>query len=193
MNPMFRNISQAVHFSYVMQAYSATPMSQMAVMVERARKETGIEDCQRSRIDTDGMNAQEIHIECSRIRDKVRAYLCTINWLAMEARFQTNPTQRQAAIINLAQALRKTIDADELLLLELMTRHYLPEEQRKGFSLRDIAKRFGISKDRTLRITKALEQQINLHEQQAFEALRRNFEDVGLVDRRAFVREEQSV
>lgn len=178
MEPIFKNTSQCVHFAYIFQAYSGTASSLAVKSV--------IRDLGHSGIDFGGMTPTEIHAQCTQIRDKVRAFLCQLHWIALEAKFQTGEAAREKAIVAMSEHLVTVVDGDRELIKVLAYRHYLPMcEGIPGNSVRAIAQHFGVSKDRVHRMTKLVERHVKQQEDEAFEALRERFEDSVWIGRQA--------
>lgn len=189
MQPIFRNVSQAVHFSYTIEAYPVSQGSALDRLVCRVAIEMGERSGKsQSGINFDGMAPMEMHLECSKIRHAVRAYLPDIEACAMEARFATIVMTRSAAIRAVAAHAAKTMLLDHPLVLALTYRHYQPIERRdKDWSLRAIGQEYGVSKDMACRTAKRIESVVDRLEEQAFANLAKHLDKEELIARESEV------
>lgn len=85
MRPIFNTTAQAVHFSFLIQAYEASPESQMGKMMRRAAEE--VDGTHRSTVHLDGLNPLEIRGQCALIRGAIAHQLPKPEADAMRARY----------------------------------------------------------------------------------------------------------
>lgn len=169
---IFQTTGQAVHFSYVIQAYDASPQSQMAIIMRNAIRQIGMRG---SSIDFGGLSPLEVRGQCAMIRACVRSHLRPIEACALEARYSSDRDTKRLAIRELAETYAPVIGINPSLALALMWRQHIDQTRRKDFTLRAIAKDYGTSKDTVHRAAKALNDHLHLLEGLALSNLHARF------------------
>ena len=164
----FRDTSQAVHFAYMIDAYPAGPVSEVARAVPAPR----------SRVDFGGLSAAEVRVECQRIRQSVKSTLPPLELAAIEARFSPGLDGKLAGLWKIAAHLADKLEADPTIMESIALRHY----QAQPWSMRELAAKHGVSKDRILRLVKRMEREVRAIESQAFAKLQKQFESNELVE-----------
>lgn len=175
---IFKDASQAVRFSFMIEAYPSAPASAMQRAMNTASRSAG-KDRRRAGVDFSGMTGGEMRYECLKIRQSVRKCLNDIEAAALEARFSSVDAEKINAVAVIALHLEPRLKATPQVIDSLARRHYQSEE----WSIRALAARHGISKDRALRLAKIMEREIKDLEAAAIAKLQVRFEDGELVDR----------
>lgn len=177
---IFRDTPQAIHFAYVIEQYPAGPKSSLSGAVRAATAEVS-----RSGIDFGNLTPTEIHDECTRIRKAVTEYLPNHEAAALIAKFTHDRREKDGAIKaignHIGPALWGAIN-DRALIFAIVERHYIPEQDRTpAWSLRAMADKFKVSKDRVQRVARVFEQYAQQLETVAMDNLRRKFEEKSLI------------
>lgn len=94
---MFRSVSQALHFAWLMIEFEASPDSVMAKMIRRRLEELGkFEGKEISSVDLSGLSALEVRGQCAMIRLAVEALLPGPEGWAIKAKYGQTKVTRDA-------------------------------------------------------------------------------------------------
>lgn len=176
---IFQTSGQAVHFSYVVQAYDASPQSQMAMIMRAAIKELG---ARSSSIDFDGLTPLEVRGQCAMIRACVRTHLRPMEASAIEARYSRDRDTKRVAIRALADYYGPVIGVNASVALALLWRQHVDKKQKKDFTLRQIAKGYAIPFSSAQRAALALNDHLHAMEGLALSNLHERFVASGVID-----------
>lgn len=184
MSAMFRTVTQALHFSYVIEQYPVHAMSQMPALIRSIKAEMGVpEESRDSTVNLSGLSPLEARHQCADIRAAVRKQLSTVEAHVLEARFSHDPMVKAAAVAALTRYCLPLMGVGEDIVKALVWRHNSPpDRQEKDWSFREIGETYGISKDKAARSAKALAKVLRAVESAAVDALRDRFEHAGIVD-----------
>lgn len=193
-NAIFRSASQAVHFSYVILAYEASPDSIMAKLIRQHMQETGQETYTPSAIDFGGLSRFEVRGQAAMIRSMVEYRLQRPESFALRARYGLTrirqlagggkafefSSDRRLCILELADLLSPQFDLHADLLLVLITRAVAEIEQLRP-SLRGIADSFGVNHVTLSRKFKVLQNRLRDLEYTGLDQLTPHFQAEGIV------------
>lgn len=180
---IFQTTGQAVHFSYVIQAYDTTPQSQMARIMRGVMQKMGISDgTGPSSIDFTGLTPLEVRGQCAMIRGCVRNHLRFTEANALEARYSSDRDTKRFAIRALADYYAPMLGISTSIAMALMWRQHVEHSMRKNFTLRMIATEYGISKSSVHRTEKALQQYLDNIESAALSNLHARFVADGVIE-----------
>lgn len=184
MSAMFRTVSQALHFSYVLEQYPPHAMSQMSSVIRTVKREMGVaEDSRTSTVDLSGLSPLEARHQCADIRAAVRSQLTTVEAHVLEARYSQDRDTKRLAIRAIAHYCLPLMSVGEDIVKALAWRHYAtPDRQEKEWTYREIAASYQISKGKAQRAGEYLSHTIRAIENAALDRLRYRFEDAGIVD-----------
>lgn len=177
---MFQNAGQAVHFSYMLDAYPVGPQSTLATAVKLTKQQFS-----RSGIDFGGLGPADIRIECDRIRAIVRQSLPAIEAAALEARYSQIPAEQEAAMEKVERFVTpflRDVMTNGSIIHTLVRRHYVTGPGRgHEWSFRAIADSYKTGKTRIFKTAKEMEAHITRIEASAIERLRKLFDERGLI------------
>jgi len=184
MSAIFRNVSQALHFSYVIQQYPADGHSQLHRVIGMVKREMGVAlDEHDTTLNLGGMSPLEIKAQCADIRAQVRHRLDELHAQALEARFSEERDVKRFAIRCLAVHAAPQLAVSFDCALALCWRHYTPKERRdRDFTFRQLGEAYGISKDKAARSANRLALLLADLEADGMEGLAPGFERAGIVD-----------
>ncbi|MDR1662524.1 MAG: hypothetical protein LBR95_08915 [Azoarcus sp.] len=191
---IFRTTSQALHFSYVIQAYEPSAESVMAKVVRRLMKESGVWDVGApSTVNFDGLNALEVRAQCAMIRAAVHDRLPGPECWVIQARYGINDIvaedgqrkycnqEKFEAILNLADWMRPSLrDVSPLAVDHLVANATGGKGVRKR-TLRELAEQFGKSKDTWRRSLCDVRRRLDALENLAIDRLTPGFVAEGIV------------
>jgi hypothetical protein len=181
---MFRTVSQALHFSYVLEQYPPHAMSQMSSVIRTIKREMGVaEDSRTSTVDLSGLSPMEARHQCADIRAAVRAQLTTVEAHVLEARFSHDRETKRLAIAALTGYCLPMTTVSRDVVSALVWRHQAPPAERKRhWTFREIAASYEISEDKAERQSRIVERILRTLESAAMDGLRDRFENAGIVD-----------
>ncbi|MET3134969.1 hypothetical protein AAKU55_005272 [Oxalobacteraceae bacterium GrIS 1.11] len=180
---IFQTSGQAVHFSYVIQGYDATPQSQMARIMHSVMRQLGISDgAGLSSIDLAGLTPLEVRGQCAMIRACVRSHLRPMEAKALEARYSSDRDTKRFAISALADCCGPVVGINPSVALALMWRQHVDRSRKKDFTLRMIATEYGLSKSTIHRAEAALKQHLGTLENLALSNLHARFVADGIIE-----------
>lgn len=158
MSAIFFTTSQALHFSYLIQAYEAAPESLLARIVRQHVEQCDVWEPRRPKtIDFSGLNALEIRAECANVRAHVKRLLPPLEHAVVLARYGLTDyedeggqrrfffdRERNGAVMYLSEkwAQPQFAELDKRVLFVLITRHYA-HKKTMPITLRQIADTFG--------------------------------------------------
>lgn len=184
MSAIFRNVSQALYFSFVIQQYPANGTGNMQSVIGILKKQMGVAlNENNTTMRLDGLSPMEVRAQCADIRAQVRHKLDELHAQALEARFSEERDVKRYAIRCLAAHIAPQLVVSLDCALALCWRHYtLAERRDKDFTFRQIAQEYGISKDKAARAAAKLASTLAYLEADGMEQLAIGFERAGIVD-----------
>lgn len=195
---MFRSTSQALHFSYMIQAYEVSVENIMSKAIRAIMKELGIwNEGEPSTVDFSGLSPLEIRGQCAMIRAIVRDRLPGPEAWAIQARYGVNEIamidgkkrfvfsrERYEAIMNLGNWMAPSFPNFNPLAVDILVAKAVgavSKNQSGGITFRELAEQFGASKDTWSRALVDVAKRINAIENRAIDSLTPEFERDGLV------------
>ena len=194
-DPIFTSTHQALHFSYLIEAYEVAPESIMAITLRRLMKELMIweDGYQPSGIDFSGLTPLEVRAQCAIIRRAVKTELSEVQAWVVQARFGITEVsnikgkkvfhfsrERQNAILRLGECFMYVADMSELEVDALIVRHF-SHKARKNINFSSMQRDFGKSRMTYSRAYKTIEDRCNAIEKTAIDVLRARFERHGVI------------
>jgi hypothetical protein len=171
MAALFRSVSQALHFSFLVEE-----MPVISRVIPGFFRE-------RTTVNLEGMTDQEVRAQCAMIRAYVRGHLVELHAQALEARYSEDRDTKRFAIRALSELYASAIGLEPEAALAIAWRHYLPPERRdRDFTLRQIAESYNIGKSTAGRAADKFARIAAELEGDAMEVLAIGFEDAGIVD-----------
>lgn len=183
---IFQTSGQAVHFSYVIEAYDASPQSQMAMIMRSVMKHLEGEGVLSS-IDFDGLTPIEVRGQCAMIRSCVRNHLRAMEANALEARYSRDRDTKRLAIRALADYYGPIVGINPSLALALMWRQHVDQDRKRDFTLRMIAKDYAVPYSTAQRSAVALSDQLNRLEGSALSNLHQHLVDDDVIESSGYV------
>lgn len=122
-NPIFQNTSQAIHFSFLIEAYEPGSESATGKMMRRHMEEMGLATGEReeSTIDFGGLTALEIRGQAAMIRSAVNSHLNQVEAWAIKAKFGTTKT-----VEKLGTPKAYVFSAERIDAMRNISRHIAP-------------------------------------------------------------------
>lgn len=198
---MFRSTSQALHFSYMIQAYEVSVENIMSKAIRAIMKELGIwNEGDPSTVDFSGLSPLEIRGQCAMIRAIVRDRLPGPEAWAIQARYGVNEIamidgkkrfvfsrERYEAIMNLGNWMAPSFPNFNPLAVDILVAKVVGAVNKKqsgGITFREMAGQFGSSKDTWSRALSDVNQRIHELENRAIDTLTPEFERDGVILRK---------
>lgn len=185
MSAIFRNVSQALHFAFVIEQYPPAGASNVRTVIGILKKEMGIrlDEADTTTMRLEGLSPLEVRAQCADIRAQVRRQLDELHAQALEARFSEERDVKRFAIRCLAAHAAAQLVVSVDCALALCWRHYMPADRRdRDFTFRQIAEQYGISKDKAARAAGKLALILAELEADGMEQLAHDFEIAGVVE-----------
>lgn len=188
MKGIFKSAEQAVHFAFIMEAYPATPRDTLATI-------RSIDACRTGRpsdINFGSLTPSEIRSECAGIRRGVLAHLSSAEGCALVAKFSSRHARSEydrTIALGVVEhhfwpVVQKQWD-DRNMFHTIVRRHYAQFERHDPtLTLRAIAAKHGVSKERVQRVARYFEGVLRQLETVALDNLRREFEQKGIIAER---------
>lgn len=194
MSAIFRTTSQAIHFSFIIQAYEASPDSPMSAAIRRFMMENGIWRDKPSTVSFGGLSQLEVRAQCAMIRAIVSDQLPGPEAWAIQARYGLNEIvlengdrrpvfsrERYEAIMNLGNWFAPSFGDMSQLVVDLLVARAVDSRVAK-ITYRQIEERFGVNKDRSNRAVGRMRTQICALEEMGLNRLEPAFIRDGLVE-----------
>jgi hypothetical protein len=149
-DPIFRNVSQALHVSYLMQVLPIGQPSWMQKMIDDHMRACGVWDEAKPHdrtINFGGMSPLDIRAECANVTKRVDERLKTSEAGAIKAWYghQTTKAQGVQAVFEYVLPMFDIRqDATKAIVWSL----FAPKTHSEGLSVRAIAKEYEVSRDR---------------------------------------------
>jgi len=195
---MFRSTSQALHFSYMIQAYEVSVENIMSKAIRAIMKELGIwNEGDPSTVDFSGLSPLEIRGQCAMIRAIVRDRLPGPEAWAIQARYGVNEittidgkkrfvfsSERQEAIMNLGNWMAPSFPNFNPLAVDILIAKAvgaLNKKQSNGITFREMAEQFGLSHGAYHHAMKQVGERLIALESRAIDTLTPEFERDGVV------------
>ncbi|ALR35971.1 hypothetical protein LV28_25275 [Pandoraea pnomenusa] len=165
MNEAFQDTRQALHVAYLVLSLpprQKAPFRNMLIRILEAidrptkAQETWLNELRgpQSEFDPERLTLEEFRAQCAMITDAARTRLPSPEYAAVLARF-AHGDEKVAGINTLAVWSRKSSGITAVgLLRDLAAWNYLPRTQREGASIRDLADRHKVTKDKAFRAAK---------------------------------------
>lgn len=195
---MFRSTSQALHFSYMIQAYEVSVESIMSKAIRAIMKELGIwDEGEPSTVDFSGLSPLEIRGQCAMIRAIVQDRLPAVEAWAIQARYGVNEIamidgkkrfvfsrERYEAIMNLGNWMAPSFPNFNPLAVDILVAKAVGAVNKKqsgGITFREMAERFGLSHSAYHHALKRMSERLIELESRAIDTLTPEFEWDGVV------------
>jgi hypothetical protein len=180
---IFKTSGQAIHFSYVIQAYDASPQSQMAIIMRNGVRQMDRSDASSGpKINFGGLTPLEVRGQCAMIRACVQDHLQPREAWALEARYSRDRDTKRFAIRELANYYGPVLGISADLVLALMWRQHVEKSRQKDFSLRAIASDYSVPYSTVQRAAKALDEHLHALEGMALSNLHGRFVEAGVIE-----------
>ncbi|WP_287497803.1 hypothetical protein [Pandoraea sp. CB10b_02] len=165
MNEAFQDTRQALHVAYLVLSLpprQKAPFRNMLIRIlEDIDRPTKAQEAWLNELrgpqgdfDPDRLTLEEYRAQCAMITDAARTRLPSPEYAAVLARF-AHGDEKVAGINALAIWSRKSSGITAVALLrDLAAWNYLPRAKREGASIRDLAERHKVTKDRAFRAAK---------------------------------------
>ncbi|GAA7757393.1 hypothetical protein ACUXAV_000667 [Cupriavidus metallidurans] len=202
--PLFADVSHALHVSYLvlsMPPRQKAPFRNMLIqLLEAIDEPTAAQEKWLAELrgpqgdfDPDRLSMDEYRAQYAMITDAAKTRLPTPEYAAVLARYG-HGEEKLAGCKRLALYARRACGMTALaLLLDLVIRHYLPKEQREDYTLRAIAEKRKVTKDKVFRAAKWMEANFRSLELMALQRLEPSFVAHGLVPDRTACEEAAGV
>lgn len=195
---MFADVSHALHVSYLvlsMPPRQKAPFRNMLIqLLEAIDEPTAAQEKwlvelrgPQGEFDPDRLTMDEYRAQYAMITDAAKTRLPSPEYAAVLARY-AHGEEKLAGCKRLALYARRASGLTATaLLLDLVIRHYLPRQQREGYTLRAIAEKRKLDKNRVFRAAKWMEANFRVLETMALARLEPSFVAHGLIaDRTAY-------
>lgn len=193
-SPIFQTTSQALHFSFLMEALEASSESIMAKVLRAHLMKMGLWVTEPSTVNFEGLNALEIRGQCAMVRNIVRDYLPGPESWQVISKYSLTRTypkpdgdvgfyftdDRATAIKKLARWLEPDLKIHIGSILLLVTRQVCEVSTQKP-TLAEIAKLHDISEMTASRYAKKIAVRLSELEALAIDRLEPIFERDGLI------------
>lgn len=165
MNEAFQDTRQALHVAYLVLSLpprQKAPFRNMLIRIlEDLDRPTKAQEAWLNELrgpqgdfDPERLTLEEFRAQCAMITDAARTRLPSPEYAAVLARF-AHGDEKAAGINSLAIWSRKSSGITAVALLrDLAAWNYLPRTQREGASIRDLADRHKVTKDKAFRAAK---------------------------------------
>lgn len=165
MNEAFQDTRQALHVAYLVLSLpprQKAPFRNMLIRIlEDLDRPTRAQEAWLNELrgpqgdfDPERLTLEEFRAQCAMITDAARTRLPSPEYAAVLARF-AHGDEKVAGINTLAVWSRKSSGITAVSLLrDLAAWNYLPRTQREGASIRDLADRHKVTKDKAFRAAK---------------------------------------
>ncbi|VVE84985.1 hypothetical protein [Pandoraea sputorum] len=192
MNEAFQDTRQALHVAYLVLSLpprQKAPFRNMLIrIIEAIDKPTKAQEAwlnelrgPQGEFDPDRLTLEEFRAQCAMVTDAARTRLPSPEYAAVLARF-AHDDERVKGINALAVWSRKSSGITAVALLrDLAAWNYLPRTKREGVSIRDLAERHKVTKDKAFRAAKWMAARFNELENLAVARLETGFVLHGVV------------
>lgn len=194
--PIFGSVTQALHFSYLIEAYEVSPESIMAKVLKRMMKDLAIwDESTASTVDFGGLNPLEVRAQCAMIRAAVRNHLLQPEMWALQARYGLTHVsdehgtkrfwyspERIAAIRSLADLLRPAHENVPFMAMDLLVVKHFSERAEHRASFREMEVAWGTSRMTFSRAFHQIQTRLQALENEGIATLRPIFEDHGVIE-----------
>lgn len=194
---IFRSTSQALHFSFLIEAYEMSVESIMARAMRMIMTELGLWNTgEPSTVDFGGLSALEVRAQCAMIRAAVRNRLPPPEVWAIQARYCVNKISlengqrkpvfsraRYESIMNLGDWIAPSLPAINKMAVDLLVARAV-DKRVVDAALRQMAESFGTSKSTLHRAMRDVRLRLETLENMAISRLEPAFVADGLVEPR---------
>ncbi len=173
-SPIFKSVQQCLHFSFLMEAQPATYNSRMHELIKRTRE--------ASTINFEGLTALEVRGQCAIVRKMVMRHLSQPEIDAIHA-WYGHQECKAGGVHGIRDYHRRMISTQhDEATLAIAWSVFARGWQRKHFSTRKIAKKYGLSQSTVMRDVKVIADNGRVLEGAAIEHLTPIFESKGLIE-----------
>jgi hypothetical protein len=201
-SPIFQSTSQAIHFSFLIEAYEPGAESAMGKILRRHLEETGqaMGEREPSSIDFDGLSAMEVRGQAAMIRSAINTHLTPCEAWAIKAKYgQTKTIERHGkpksyiftpervdAMRNLARNLAPNYSSIPSNAVVWLVARACGELEHVRPTFRDIEEQAGGSKSELCRVFPQVKKSLRELENRSIDKLTPIFQREGIVPDSAF-------
>jgi hypothetical protein len=179
---IFESIEQALHFSFLMETLPAAQKSQMQVLFDLWLERNGYREVREpSTINFGGLSALEIRGQCSMVRGAVLHQLDEPGISVIHARYAYGFDKGLGIKGARKYCAPMMSTQDEWPTLAMAVNVFGSAKQSAEFSIRNIAKQWGLSKSTVARDVGVIRTTSKMLEQRAYDRLRPIFEKSDLI------------
>ncbi len=155
--PVFRSIEQALHVSFLLEILPVTQKSATAVALDRAKEMLGIiESKEPSTVNFSGLSPIEVRGQCAMVRAMVSDHLSSEEADVIWARY-SHAGQQIMATYRVREKIFHRLSTHHTGAANAMTRGcFVRGREKRRFSVRKIARDFGMSKSTVSRDMKII-------------------------------------
>lgn len=182
--PIFQNVGQALHFSYLLEVMPATQKGSTQLLIESIRQQLGkIEARVSSSVNFSGMNALEVRGQCAMVRGAAQNHLTSIEHDAIRARYGHRLTKAAGVrgVSSYVQAMT-SLHNDSAMLAVSWWMYHKPTRIADRYSLQQVAYEYGVSRQDVQGALNVLRKAAESLERRAHERLGELFLNTGLVE-----------
>lgn len=182
MTAIFKSVEQALHFSFLMETLPAAQKSQMQVLFDLWLERNGYREVREpSTINFGGLSALEIRGQCSMVRGAVLHHLVGPEMSVVHARYGYG-FEKGVGIKGVRKYCEPMMSTKyEWPTLAMAINVFGSAKQSAEFSIRMIAKEWGLSKSTVARDVGIIRSTSRLLENRAYDRLRPIFEKSELI------------